>query len=370
MPLKTIIKRYIILSVSLLFFMLILGQIIKPEEFMKFFSHVFFKNGGVVSGKNHIISGEFKAVSFIKFFVIVILLLFNLIFFDIVYSFFRDAKKEKKKNIIELQSRVKKILNNDHVEECDEYLEIDNLIRASLTEKQSYKEEFEKSMTQLNLSMAFLAHDLRTPLTSILGYTELLHDNKNLNKETQDKYIDIIRGKSFVLEELIDQFFIYTKTQLQTKKVVKSEFNLYEFMIQVKETFYPYTIEKNVDIKMEIPEEKTILGDPNEIARCFNNILKNAILNTDNGKEIYIKYEETADFDLIIFENLIKENEHIDVENIFQLFYRGDYSRSRDVKGSGLGLNIAKTIVENHQGKIEAALNGNLINIIVKLPKE
>ncbi|MDD7305146.1 MAG: HAMP domain-containing sensor histidine kinase [Peptoniphilaceae bacterium] len=336
---------------------------------MSIFNNVFFDNGKVVIDGVHYIIGNFKVVSFLRFFILLIFCVYTLIFVDIAYSYYSNEKKEKAKLIIDIQHRVKDIFNGKSVSPFEEYLELDNLLYSFVLEMKKYEEKYEQNMTKLNLSMAFLAHDMRTPLTSILGYTDLVLNNDNIGRNNEKKYIKIIQDKANDLEKLTDQFFAYTKGQLQLEKITKIKLDLYKLLVQLKETFYPYLSEKSLDILLYVPDKTTIMADPDAIARCFGNILKNAVLYSENNGEIIVRYENNNNCDVISFENNILKASEFDVLNMFQPFYRGDYSRNHEVKGSGLGLNIAKTIIEAHQGQVVGSINGNIVSIKTYLPK-
>lgn len=368
MSLKKIIKRYIFGLLGLAFFITVTFQILSSEV-LSIFNNVFFDDGKVVINGVHYIVGNFKVVSFFKFFISLIFCAYTLIFIDITYSYYLSEKKEKAKLIIDIQNRLKDIMNGKSVYSSEEYLEIDNLLYSFVLEKKRYKEKYEQNMTRLNLSMAFLAHDMRTPLTSILGYTDLVLNNDNLGRNNEKKYIKIIQDKANDLDKLTDQFFAYTKGQLQTEKITKIELDLYQLLVQLKETFYPYLSEKSLEILLYVPEKTTIMADPDAIARCFGNILKNAVLYSEKNSKIIVRYENNNDFDIITFENNILKANNFDASNMFQTFYRGDYSRNHDVKGAGLGLNIAKTIIEAHKGEVEASIDEKIVSINIYLPK-
>lgn len=111
-----------------------------------------------------------------------------------------------------------------------------------------------------------------------------------------------------------------------------------------------------------------IVGDPNQLARCFNNVLKNAVLYSPEKSEIKICYYKNEGKHNITIENKFMESNGIDIENVFEPFYRGNYSRSKAEKGAGLGLSIAKTIIQRHNGTINVMCKNGLIIVEVNLP--
>ncbi len=364
---KKIIKRYFI-SILLFIFIVVVLNLAFGNEILTFFVDTFFTNGKLVNDGKHYITGEFKVVKFAKSLVFFLFCIFSLNFFDIAYTLYLDKQKDKIRNLKEIKDRILEISSRKNVETNDDFFEIDNVIKQIISNQEKYKDKYDDNMSKLNLSMAFLAHDLRTPLTSIIGYTDLLSNEKELSSDSKDKYVDIVKNKSLELEELIDQFFTFTKIQLKSENISKSKFDIYEFFVQIKETFYPHITNKNIEIILLVPEKQYIYADPNALARSFNNIMKNAVLYSPINSKIEVKFETEDDYYVISVKNDISSANDINVENLFQPFYRGDYSRNKETKGSGLGLNVAKTIIENHNGEIGANIHNDYIEIVIKLP--
>lgn len=368
MLLKTIIKKYIM---SIIFFTILvfIFNIIIGSEFSSYFSRIFFDGGNEIfeEGQRYI-EGRLKITQLIKASIFLLYFIYTVIFVDQCLSNYFSQQYSEKKLILDIHKRIELILSGKELPVSPKLLEIDNLIKDIINEENEVKKRFDEQMSKFNLSMAFLAHDLRTPLTSIIGYINLLADEKELSLEARNKYYNIIQNKSNELEQLVDQFFGFTKVQLQVDKLIKRDFDLYNFFVQIKETFYPYLTNKNLTLDVFIPERTMIVGDPNQLARCFNNVLKNAVLYSPEKSEIKVCYYKNEGKHNITIENKFMESNGIDIENVFEPFYRGDYSRSKAEKGAGLGLSIAKTIIQRHNGDISVMCKNGFIIVEVRLP--
>lgn len=201
--------------------------------------------------------------------------------------------------------------------------------------------------------VVYLAHDIKTPLTSVIGYLSLLDEAYDMPGEQKAKYVHIALEKSYRLETLINEFFEITRYNLKSMPLYQKEINLCYMMIQVADELYPQLAPHGQDIRISIGENTIIWGDSQKLARVFNNILKNAIAYGDKNSSIDISAEESGDKVVICFENqgaIPKEK----LNSIFEKFYRLDSARSSTTGGAGLGLAIAKDIITLHGGTIKA----------------
>lgn len=199
-----------------------------------------------------------------------------------------------------------------------------------------------------------VAHDIRTPLTSIIGYLHLAVDKKDLDEETRGRYLQIAYDKSQRLERLTEDLFSYTKYNIDEVKIQYEKIDLVKFMEQMIEEFYPsfQAARLKYDFRCEM-KEAIILADGNTLARAFGNLLSNAIKYGKDGK--LIQMELKRDYQYVIV-SVINYGSIIPPENlnhIFERFYRVENSRSVQTGGTGLGLPIAKRIIELHNGSIE-----------------
>lgn len=210
-----------------------------------------------------------------------------------------------------------------------------------------------------NELIVYLAHDLKTPLTSIIGYLELIKDAPDMPIEQRAKYVKITLEKAYRLEDLINEFFEIARFNVRGVILTKSNLNLKLMLEQIIDEFYPVSKTENKNIIISCNPNIYIKADSDKISRVFNNILKNAIsysyANTDINIDVHIEADKTF-ISIQNTGNTIPKNK---LEYIFEKFYRLDEARNTNSGGAGLGLAIAKEIVEAHEGKIYAESKDN-----------
>ncbi len=215
--------------------------------------------------------------------------------------------------------------------------------------------------------VVYLAHDLKTPLTSMIGYLSLLDEIKDMPKKKREKYIEIALDKSYRLEELINELFDITRFNSEKIILEKEEINLNTMLEQIIDDFYPILNNYNKKVELDTEEKILLEGDPDKLARVFGNLIKNAIYYSTDSL-IKMKVEKKDNDVNIIVSNHGKEISPDKLKRIFEKFYRIDSSRTTKTGGSGLGLAIAKEIVELHNGEIHATSNEKETSFYVKLP--
>jgi len=221
---------------------------------------------------------------------------------------------------------------------------------------------------QKNDLVVYLAHDLKTPLTSVVGYLTLLEEAPELPAEQRAKYIGIALDKAYRLEQLINEFFDITRMNYQTLPAYKSPVNLTILLVQIINEFFPMMEEKNITVRQEIEPELMLSADADKIARVFDNLFRNAVNYSHSGTEIVCNARKGNGCILVSIKN---KGDHIPQEklnHIFDKFYRLDSSRQSSTGGAGLGLAIAKQIVELHDGTIEAMCNDGVTEFRIVLP--
>ena len=242
--------------------------------------------------------------------------------------------------------------NNETIKlpsEVNEFTEKLNDIKNDyITSKNNAKEAEQKK----NDLIMYMAHDLKTPLTSIIGYLTLLNDEKNISKELQEKYLKIALDKSLRVEELTNQFFDITRYNLHSMPINKTELNITYLLKQLIDECYPMLEKNNLKCVLNAPDKVNYLGDGDKLARAFGNLLKNAISYSYKDTVIEINVTEELDKLYITFRNKGAKIPDYKLEKIFEKFYRGDESRTSSTGGAGLGLAITKEIIELHSGKI------------------
>lgn len=233
-----------------------------------------------------------------------------------------------------------------------------NYMTEELKKLKEREREIEKNKDRLIVSVS---HDLRTPLTSIIGYIKLIKENSKLDKDII-RYIDIIDKKAESLENLINDLFEYTKLIACDVKIEKINISLNELMRQVTEGMMPVCNENNLTILLEVPEEELKVNvDPNKMVRVFENIITNAIRYSNEKSTIYVKLSKYENGAMVSIENEGKAIKKEEFNKIFEMFYRTDESRNKKTGGAGIGLSIAKSIVALHEGRIWVECEGDKV---------
>lgn len=242
-----------------------------------------------------------------------------------------------------------------------------NEIKATLKRQELDSIEGEKRKDDLVL---FLAHDLKTPLTSIVAYLTMLDSHPEMGSEEREKYIHIAHEKSIRLGELINEFFDITRYNLQNMELEPVEINLSLMLEQLADELYGVLQEKQLSCEVEVEENLEVSGDPDKLARVFDNILRNAIAYCYEETKIQIHAGMKNNDVEIVFSNEGDKIPGAMLQTIFEKFYRVDGSRSSGTGGAGLGLAIAKEIVELHGGSVRAKSDDLKTQFIVILPSK
>jgi len=216
--------------------------------------------------------------------------------------------------------------------------------------------------------VVYLAHDIKTPLTSVIGYLSLLDEAPDMPPEQKAKYVGITLEKAYRLEQLINEFFEITRFNLQTIVLNKEKINLLFMLQQMADEFYPMLTPQEKQVSVNVPDGLTLGGDVDKLARVFNNILKNAIAYSYENSVIDISAEQQDKNIVITFTNQGNPIPQARLETIFEKFYRLDTARSSSTGGAGLGLAIAQEIITAHDGTISVESNPENTTFTVKLP--
>ncbi|MFP5113573.1 ATP-binding protein [Bacillaceae bacterium C204] len=256
------------------------------------------------------------------------------------------------------------IQSNDEFEDIAQEI---NLASEKLEEAIQRGDFSESSKEQLVVN---LAHDLRTPLTSVLGYLDLILKDEKLTKEQVRHFLTIAFTKSQRLERLIDELFEITRMNYGMLPVEKRQINLSDLLLQLKEELYPVFEKNNLIARMNILPHLPILGDGEMLARVFENLLTNANRYGYDGQFVDINgFVDAGEVvvQVVNYGDSIPPNE---LPYLFDMFYTGDKARTNIEDSTGLGLFIAKNIVEQHNGTISA--ESSLIRTVfeVRLPQE
>ncbi|MEK4709359.1 sensor histidine kinase [Bacillus sp. FSL R10-2780] len=300
---------------------------------------------------------------------------FLIIFIPLSIMFFFFLTRPYLKYFDEISNGIHHLANGDftnqvRVSSNDEFGYIAreiNVASEKLKEAVERGDFAESSKDQLIVN---LAHDLRTPLTSVLGYLDLILKDENLTKEQIKHFSTIAFTKSERLESLLDELFEITRMNYGMLQLEKRPIDISELLIQLEEELYPLLEKKDLEARLNMNPHLPINGDGKLLARVFENLLTNAIRYGYDGNFVdmngYIDHEEVV-VQIINYGDSIPEE---DLPYLFDMFYTGDKARSEQQGSTGLGLFIAKNIVEQHNGTISA--ESNVIRTIfeVRLPKE
>lgn len=240
-----------------------------------------------------------------------------------------------------------------------------NLAGGNLQQALERGDFAENSKEQLVLN---LAHDLRTPLTSVIGYLDILLKDDQLSGEQVKHFTGIAYTKSLKLEKLIDQLFEITRLNYGKLPIQRQAVDLGELLVQLSEELYPVLEKHNLTPRLHIPQQLIVQGDGELLARVFENLLNNAVRYGTDGQfvDIYARLEDQeAMVQIVNYGDSIPAEE---LPHIFDMFFTGDGARTNRDGGTGLGLFISRNIVEQHQGGISAQSDAARTMFEVRLP--
>ena len=223
---------------------------------------------------------------------------------------------------------------------------------------------------QKNDLITNVAHDLRTPLTTIVGYLELIKNNQQLSPDDIQKYSTVAYEKSKRLQAMMDDLFEFTSLDQANVRVHMTTINISELIMQLVDEFYPTFQEHDLEPIIHISSPNLLIkGDGQLIARVFDNLLSNAVKYGDDHNRVHIDVindEQTVTIKIMNYGTPINKE---DLPYIFDKFFRSDSSRSSQTGGTGLGLAIAKNIVQIHNGNILATSHKDKTTFVVSLPR-
>lgn len=214
----------------------------------------------------------------------------------------------------------------------------------------------------------YLAHDLKTPLTSVIGYLTLLDESPELTREQRARFTGIALDKAYRLEQLINEFFEITRFNIHSVILEKNRIDIGMLLHQLAEEFYPMCSGKSLRLSIGVKEKILIFADADKLSRIFGNLIRNAVAYSYSDSDILIGAKVVGDNIVIKFRNRCDPIPKEKLNRIFEKFYRADSARMSASGGSGLGLAIAKQLTELHGGTINAVSNESYTEFTVTLP--
>ena len=250
-------------------------------------------------------------------------------------------------------------MKKGHIEELAE------LLNTLLKERKKERADYQKKERMIADIYTNLSHDIRTPLTSLDGYFQLLEETQEEND--RKRYIQIIQERIESLKEMLEELFTYTKLQNGTYELKLEPQNVGQILKETVFSYYDDWAEQGISPQFEITEEPVwIRGNKQALRRTIQNIIKNGL---DHGnKEIRIQLSRNEKQMELVFQNKIEPGEQIDISRVFERFYKADKARSKS--STGLGLSTAKGFVEKMHGEIAAEIKEDWFCIKISFPCE
>ncbi|HDK7175576.1 TPA: HAMP domain-containing histidine kinase [Clostridium botulinum] len=234
---------------------------------------------------------------------------------------------------------------------------IDINIQSQIKQKRSEEE--------IRRSIANVSHDLRTPLTSIIGYIQMIKKG-NLSKEKQIEYIDIAERRAKDLQNLLSDFFELSVIESPDYYIELEEININNILCEVIASFYNSFIDKNISPKIDLPKENImVIGNEAAIKRVLENLIINIVKHSK--EDVYISLKKENDKAVVTTINKCDNITEGDIELIFNRFYKKDTARTNKNGSTGLGLSISKSLMEKMNGEIYAEVHKDLLHIFCKL---
>lgn len=299
----------------------------------------------------------FIFIIFVTTLIIVLSLLYKLLnkIFSYVFAVSESADKLFAKNV-------------EYINLPPEMVEVEKKLNHFKTEAIKNERLARENEQKKDELIVYLAHDIKTPLTSMIGYLSLLSEIKDMPQEQRNRYIDSALDKSYRLEYLINELFDVARFNSEKIVLEKEEINLNLMLEQIADDFYPTLKEMNKKINFTSDEKTILYADPDKLSRVFNNLIKNAVNYSKENTDIDISILNKENQATVKITNKGKQIPKEKLDKIFEKFYRLDSSRTSKTGGSGLGLAIAKEIVELHGGRIYAESDMKETTFSVILP--
>ncbi|MBC1479943.1 HAMP domain-containing histidine kinase [Listeria seeligeri] len=294
-----------------------------------------------------------------------IIFLITCLFFSFFYRFMRQRLLKKQLRTINFALNDGKPVDTESF--VPEIQELERNIESMRERQNKLMKQEEQAQQARNDLITNVSHDLRTPLTSILGYLSYIHEDRYRDEIELRYYTELVYGKARHLHKLIDDLFSYTRLDSVEYQLKKDELDVIELLSQLVAEYDGQATERNMQIVEHFEAKKLIIsGDGNQIMRLFENLFSNALRYGEGNKQIDVSAKQEEDMAVVRVTNYGQEISEIDLPYLFERFYKAD--KNRTTTGTGLGLAIAKSIVEKHGGIVTAESKNRKTSFIVKLP--
>jgi two-component system sensor histidine kinase VanS len=334
----------------------------KSFSFGDFFVR-FLKNAFQLDNRQALMVYQFTFLNNIELITLIVILLFLIILLKFTVSWFTKYFDEVSAGMEQLaEESESEIILSPELDFMEKKM---NQIKSNLEKQRKAALDAEQRKNDL---VVYLAHDIKTPLTSVIGYLSLLDEAPDMPPEQKAKYVGITLEKAYRLEQLINEFFEITRFNLQSIVLNKEKINLLFMLQQMADEFYPMLTPQDKQVSVNVPDNLTLWGDADKLARVFNNILKNAIAYSYDNSVIDISAIQQDKDIVITFTNQGNPIPKGKLDTIFEKFYRLDSARSTNTGGAGLGLAIAQEIITAHDGTISVESSTDNTTFTVKLP--
>lgn len=259
-------------------------------------------------------------------------------------------------------------ISGDYTDDLQRVVDSIHRLVDSTVEAMEEERHIENSKDEL---ITNVSHDIRTPLTSIIGYLGLINESRYETKEELENYAQRAFVKSKQMKVLVDDLFEYTKVRQTTTPLNIIEFDMIQLLEQLSIDFEIEAEKHDMNIGVETQDDQIVMkGDTEKIVRLFNNLISNALKYGEGGDQVVVEVDKTGDSVVILVKNNGKTMSDEELNQIFERFYRAEVSRSQEISGTGLGLAICKGIVDLHQGDITAKSEDGWTIFEVTLPLE
>ena len=240
---------------------------------------------------------------------------------------------------------------------------VDSTVRAIEEER-----KIEKSKDEL---ITNIGHDIRTPLTSVIGYLGLIENQQYHSQEELERYAHVAYRKAQQMQSLVQDLFTYTATRQTTTEISPVQVQVLRFMEQLVADFELSAREKTIELRLDIrPKNLVASFDVDKMARVFHNLLSNALKYGIGAHYIELLAYQEEDYIYFKVKNDGQPLDQSELEDIFQRSYRADQSRSANQPGTGLGLAIVRNIVELHHGRVYAEVEGKETIFTIEIPQK